>query len=119
MIPIAPVRDDVRSAARRQVVAVDVDQAEGAFAGRILAQRQRGRLGCSDKPDRDRTVLPHDPVRIVFCAGDLLRRHLTAKVDGRAVGAEVEALGARLQQRVERGREHVLAGVLLHVVEAA
>ena len=34
-------------------------------------------------------------------------------------GAEVKALGPRAGEPVERRREHVLAGVLLHVLEAA
>ena len=34
-------------------------------------------------------------------------------------GAEMEAHSPRTEQPIERGRQHVLAGVLLHVVEAA
>ena len=34
-------------------------------------------------------------------------------------GAQVEALGAHAEQPIERRRQHVLAGVLLHVIEAA
>ena len=34
-------------------------------------------------------------------------------------GAEVKADGSGAEQPVERGRQHVLAGVLLHVIEAA
>ena len=43
--------------------------------------------------------------------------HLTAKVDCRRLRAEVEALGPRAKHPVEGGRQHVLSGVLLHVIE--
>ena len=52
----------VRAAARRQVVAFDVDDAERAAAPRLLAQRQRCRLGVGHEPDADRAVLPDDAV---------------------------------------------------------
>ena len=42
-----------------------------------------------------------------------------AEVDGRRHGAHVETERRNLEQVDEHGREQMLAGVLLHVVEAA
>ena len=65
---------DVRAAARRQVVALDVDQAQRALAPGLLAQRQLRRFRRVGEPDRDRAVFPDDAVGVCLGARDLRRR---------------------------------------------
>ena len=54
----------------------------------------------------------------VLRRGNLRRGQLAREIDRRRVGAEMEALGAHAADTIERRRQHVLAGVLLHVIEA-
>ena len=46
-------------------------------------------------------------------------RHLARKINRRVVGAHVEALGTDVTQPGECRRQHVLPGVLLHVIESS
>ncbi len=108
----------MRAAARGEVVVGDVHEAQHPGASGLLAQRQRRRLLGGDEPHAHLAVLPHHTVGVVFGGGDLLRRHRTAEVDGGARAAEMEAFSARPADRLERRRQHVLPGVLLHVVES-
>jgi hypothetical protein len=88
-----------------------------ARAGSLRSGRPRGL-----RPSANRTVtgrFSHTTrLASVSTAGDLGRRHLARQVDRRG-GAQVKAHVTRLHQAVEGGRQHVLAGVLLHVIEAA
>ena len=110
---------DVRAAARRHVVAVDLDHAERSAAARLLAQRQRGGLGVGHEPDADRTVLPDDAVGFGLRRGNRLGGQVDGEVERGHDGAEVKADGAGLAEPVERRRQDVLPGVLLHVIEPA
>ena len=67
----------------------------------------------------DRTVLPDDPVGLPLGARDLVGGDLAREIDCGRSRAEVEADGSDLEHAVERRRQHVLARVLLHVLEAA
>ena len=96
----------------------DVDQPQRSLALRLLPQRQRRDLLRAGEPDRHRPVLPDDAVGFVLGARDLGRVELAREIDRRGLGAEMETLGPRAEQPIERGRQHVLAGVLLHVIEA-
>src|ERR1019366_2681678 len=110
---------DVRPAARRQIELFDVDQPKRALARRRLAQLQTFGFLRIRKPDRHRPVFPHDPVRFGFGRGDVGGLQLASQVDGRDIGAEMKAHRPRAEQPVERGRQYVLPGMLLHVIEAA
>ena len=105
------------AAARREVEPLDVDQPQRAPARRFLAQRQPRRLRRVREPDRHRPILPDDPVRFRFRGRNLGRRHLAREIDRRDGRAEMKADRPRAEQLVERRRQHVLSGVLLHVVE--
>jgi hypothetical protein len=108
----------MRAAARRQVERFDVDQPERAAAKRLFPQRQARRLVCVGEPDRHRPILPDEAVRVGFRGRNLRRRQLARHVDRRRLGAEMKAHRAHAKQFVDRRRQHVLAGVLLHVIEA-
>ena len=110
---------DVSPATGRQIESLDVDQPERPAARRLLAQGQPRRFLRVREADGHRPILPNDAVRFGLRGGDLRRRHLAREVDRRHFPAEVKADGADAEQLVEGGRENVLAGVLLHVVEPA
>ena len=109
----------VRAAARRQIVALHVDDPERAASLGLLAQRQRGRLGFADEPDPDRAVLPDDAVGLGFPRRNRRGGQIDRQVHRGDDRAEVEPHRARVVQTIERRREEVLAGVLLHVIEPA
>ena len=110
---------DVGPAARGQVEVLHFDQSEHPAPGGLFSQRQRGGLLRSDETDVDRPVLPDDAVGFVHRRGHLARRRLARQIDGARVAAQVKALGPIREQPIERRRQHVLARVLLHVVETA
>ncbi len=118
MMPMPPVRATWVPPHADRSKSVDLDEAQRAGAVRFLAQRQRGRLFGGDEPDLNRAILPDDAVGLGLGSGDLGWRDRAMQVDGRRRRAQVEALGPRLAHAVEGRRQHVLAGVLLHVVEA-
>src|SRR5262249_32073972 len=62
---------------------------------------------------------PDDAVRFLFGRADFIRQRLTTEIDRRHVRAEVKAHGPDFEEPLEGGRQDVLAGVLLHVVEAS
>ena len=109
----------MRAAAGGEIEVLDVDQAQRPFALGLLAKRQRRHFLRSGEANRHRAIFPDDAVGLVFRAPDLRRRQLARQVDGRVLGAEMKALGPGVQQAIEGRRQHVLAGVLLHVIEAA
>ena len=120
MTPIAPVRATCVPPQADRSKSVDLDQPQRALARPVSLRSgsARGLLG-GGEPDADGPVLPHDPVRFVFGGGEIARRQLARDVDRRGRGPEMEAHRPRAEQPIERGRQHVLAGVLLHVVEPA
>ena len=61
---------------------------------------------------------PYDPVRFLFRALDFRGRYFAREIDGGAVRAQVKAHRANAEDSVEGGRQDVLTGVLLHVIEA-
>ena len=92
----------------------DVDQPHAALAGRRLAQaRLVGEIGCVGVADRHRPVVPHDPVGVVLGAAALVSRHFPMQVERARLEPEMDALGPRLEQVIERGRQDVLPRVLL------
>jgi hypothetical protein len=69
--------------------------------------------------DTNRTVTGRSsrPVGVVDGPRHIVRRYLCREIDRARVRSEVEALGAVREQAIEGRRQHVLAGVLLHVLE--
>ena len=119
MRPIAPVRATcVPPHAERSKPSTSMSRS-GPSRTRLLPQRQRRRFLGRREADRDRPVLPDDAVGFVHGALDVGRRGLALQVDRGHVAAHVEAHRAVVEQPIERGRQHVLARVLLHVIEAS
>ena len=58
----------VSAAARREIEVLDVDQAQRSFPLRLLSQRQRRDLVRCREEDRDRPILPDDPIGLGFGA---------------------------------------------------
>ena len=119
MTPIAPVRLTCVPPHAERSKPSNVDQSKRAFPQRFLAQRQlRGLFGVT----RSGSPPAGPPTRCGWLRLLPRRspdRELSRKVDGRRLRAEVEAHRAHAEQAIDRCRQHVLAGVLLHVVEAA
>ena len=70
--------------------------------------------------DRDGTVLKDDVVGAALGFENRARLHGAAfEVDGGTLRAQMEADGVQSEPLFEHRREHVLAGMLLHVIEAA
>ena len=109
---------DVRAAARGQIEAVDVDKAQRALANRFLPQRERRGVLGAGVANRHGPILPDNAVGLRFGGGDLITRQLAGEIDRGRARAEVKAHGAHAEQPVRRSGQHVLATVLLHVIEA-
>jgi hypothetical protein len=107
----------MRSAAGGEIEPVDVDHPQLATALWFLTQWKARRLVCRDEPDRDRSILPDDAIGLVFGTGNLERRDFACEIDCGAGRPQVEALRSYFEEVVERRRQHVLPGVLLHVIE--
>jgi hypothetical protein len=89
-----------------------------ARTGRLLPQRQARGLVRRDEAHVHRAVRPHHTIGFVNGGRHLAGRYLARDIDRARVGAEMEALRPVREQPVERRRQHVLARVLLHVIEA-
>ena len=118
IIPIPPVRATCVPPQAERSKSCDVDQPQRSLALRRLAQpERRGLLGATRNGSS-----PDDPPRRRGWPrprrGRSRSPSLARQIDRRGLSAEVKALGARAEQPIERRRQHVLAGVLLHVIEA-
>ena len=106
------------SAARRQVKIPYVDQAQFIFVcTRRLAQSHLLRRRLRDKFDLYRTILLHDLIgkRLrLFHLGLGQRRRI--QINRTCFLAHVKGNCRQVEQAHERGREHMLSGVLLHVI---
>jgi hypothetical protein len=109
----------VRAAAGGEIEIGDLDQSQRPLAHRLLAERQLGRLFGRGESDGDRPVLPDDAVRFVDASLDVCRRNFLGEVDRRGLPAHMEAHGSVVEHALEGRRQHMLSGVLLHVVETA
>ena len=117
-------RAKVGSAAGIAVDAFDLDKADVAGALRELAQLAGGEhgfgFGAGGVAHGNGAVFGDDLVAQAFDAFEAVGRDGAAgKVDGRDRFSEVEGDGGGVQLTQKSGGEQVLAGVLLHVVEAA
>jgi hypothetical protein len=93
------------------------NQPQPARPERLLAERQRFRFFFGDEPDRDRTILEDDAIALGLGGGDFRRRDFARPDRSSTTRPRDEADGPHALPLIERGREHVLAGVLLHVIE--
>ena len=117
--PISPVARTCVPPQALRSRPVDGDDAQRALALGRLAQpaalggilESQRRAGGFRRPPGWRGARPR-PRRAASSAPP-------SEIDGGALGAQVEADGAQCEQFLENGGEQVLAGVLLHVVEAA
>lgn len=111
----------MRAAAGSEIEILDVDEAKFvALRGRQFAQAELPCFLAGDVADVDGTILEDDFVGQALGGFDLLfgqRRRV--QIDGAVVLGHVEGDGWNVKQTDEGGREHVLAGVLLHVIAAA
>jgi hypothetical protein len=110
---------DVRTATGRHVEVCHVDQPQLTLALGFLAERHLGHFRGIREPDRDWTILPDHTVRFGFGGRHLRRRHFAGEIDRRGGGSEVKAFGANAEEPIEGGRQDVLPGVLLHMIETA
>ena len=99
----------------------NLDQAQiASLLGRKLAQAQLTRFFQRHKADAHRTVLSNHFIGqqlcfLCLCGG----KTGSLQVDGAAFFAHVETDGGHIEKFYERGGEHMLPGVLLHVVTTA
>jgi hypothetical protein len=114
---------EVGSAAGIAVDAGNLDDAYVAGAVGQLAQVAGGEhgfgFGARDVARRDGAVLGDDVVDEILDVFEAMGDGAAGEVDGGSGFAEVEGDGGRVELAEEDGGEEVLAGVLLHVVEAA
>ena len=111
---------DVGAAAGLKIRASDFDYAEHTLARNLLADSHGGELFGSGVADEDRTVFKDDVVGGAFGAfEDGVAGFGALQIDGAEGFAEVEGDGGEAEALLEHGGEEMLAGVLLHVVEAA
>src|SRR5262249_36151660 len=108
------------AAAGRDVPVRDLDDPDPAGRHRRLAQREAPHALVVDPVTQDLAVLPYDAVRGALEPLDRAPVDLAAiGLDRAALLAEMGRHGGLAQLALERGRENVLSGVLLHGVEAA
>ena len=110
----------VRAAAGRDVPVRDLDDTDSPPHLGRLAQRKALHALLVDPVPHDLAVLPHDPVQDPLEALDRTPIDVgEPHLDRAALLAQVGRERLRAELALERRREHVLPGVLLHVLEAA
>jgi hypothetical protein len=107
----------VRAAAGREIVILDVDEPQRSGPAGLLAHTHRRGFFSGGESDRHRTVFPHHAVGISLGFANFIGSDLSREIDGRRQLPHVETLGAHAEEAIERRRQHVLPGVLLHVIE--
>src|SRR6202034_2656960 len=112
---------DMRSPARREIEVANVDQPQLIpLGGWKFAQTKLPCLVPAHKADVDSTILENDFVGQPLGSFDLLlgqRRRV--QIDRAIIVGHVERNRRQVVQPQESSGEHVLAGVLLHMVAAA
>src|SRR5439155_27113833 len=109
----------VGAAAGRDVPVRDLDDADRARHLGRLAEREPPRALRVGPVPLDRPVLPHHAVRLALERLDLAPSRLApGDLDAGALLPEMGRERGSAEHPLERGGEDVLAGVLLHVVEA-
>src|SRR5262249_42757279 len=111
---------DVRAPARLQVNAFDLDRAKSAFAIHFLAHTALGKLFDRAIAQAHAAVFEDDPVGGKLCPIENVFGGLrTAQIDAAHLLAEMKRSRRQAKTLLKHGGEEMLAGVLLHVIEAA
>jgi hypothetical protein len=110
---------NVGAAARRQVEICDVDETQRPFSRWLLPKWKRLSFGCRDEADRDGAIFPHHTIGFIHRSLDLGGRRFVRQIDRRFGRAHVKAHGRVPARPCKCRRQHVLARVLLHVIEPA
>ena len=108
----------MRAAARAAVRAGEGHDAHVALERLFAAVVDRVQLRAAVELDVDGVILIDVPVRRCLDLQQLLPRNVGVEVDGHALHAHVEAHIVAAVARADQPRADVLAGVLLHMVEA-
>jgi hypothetical protein len=109
----------VCSATGLAVKTLDLDCAQNTLTIDFLAYADPLKFFRGAEPDGHDAVLKNDVVRTSFGLFHVTRdNRWRVKVDGRDVTAEMKGHGGKPEQLKECRRKQVLAGVLLHVVDA-
>jgi hypothetical protein len=115
-----PCPRNVCAAAGLPVKAFDLDGAQDPLALDRLAYSRLGKLLCRPEAHPHRPVFKDDPVGAPLGLFHQARvKPRCGEVNRRDLATQVERHGRKLEQLEKRRGEQVLAGVLLHVVEAA
>ncbi len=108
------------AAAWLTVERLNVDDTQSAFAVNFFANALRGEIFGTSVAHGNGTVIEDNFVHTTFGFFKLAWRDgRRGKVDGGNLAAEMERYSLKFEQLDERGGEHVLSRVLLHVIEAA
>ena len=108
------------AAAGLAVKSVDVDDAQSAFAVDFFTNALRGEFFGSSVAHCNGTVVEDNFVHPTFGFFELpWRDGRRNKVDGGNAASQMERNSLEFEELDERGGEHVLSRVLLHVIEAA
>src|SRR5581483_9881227 len=114
-----PGARDVCAAAGGEVEVADINQPDFAFALRQLAQAERARFVKRNEANLDRAVLHYNLVAEPLGGNRLLSaERLGSEINRARLGAHVKRNRGQIEEAHERAREHMLASVLLHVIEA-
>ena len=120
MMPIAPVRATCVPPQAERSKSCDVDQAQRRPRASD-SLRSGSAAASSASANRIVTGRSSQTTRLASSSARAIsrRRHLAREIDrGRCRRRGGSSRCARLKQPIERGRQDVLAGVLLHVIEA-
>ena len=109
----------MRAAARGEIELRNLDDPKRPPPRRFFPQRQPGRLLLRNDPNANRPVLPDNRVGLVLRRGQLVGRHLARQIDRGHVAPHVETHRLDATGAFECCRQQMLAGVLLHVIDAA
>src|ERR1019366_8827679 len=116
-----PARADVSSAARRHIEIRDLDQSQFvALRGRQFAQAEPFRFRTGNIANPHRTILKHNLIGPLLGPPNLLRTYRwSCQINRAIVFPHVERDRRHLVKLDKSRREHMLSGVLLHVIVAA
>ena len=121
MLAICPVCETCVPPQAREVEVANVDQAQFvALGGRKFAQAELPCFVAGHEADVDRAVLQDDLVGQALGGFDLLfRQRGRVEINRAVVVGHVERDRGHVVEADEGGGEHMLSGMLLHVVAAA
>src|SRR2546423_3893714 len=111
---------DVGAAARLQIGRLYFDGTENAIPFDFFSHAKLRQLISGSVTDVDRAILEHNLICGPLCAfKNFLRRFGAAQVNGAYFASQMEGNRGQPEAFLKHGRQQMLAGVLLHVVETA